>query len=76
MNSFASVSAVPVIPPSLSYMRKKFWSVIVASVWFSSRIPTPSFASTAWWSPSDQRRPSRMRPVNSSMIITWPSITA
>ena len=44
----------------------------MASVWFSSRIGTPSFASTAWWSPSDHRRPSRIRPVNSSMIITSP----
>ena len=30
----------------------------------------------AWCRPSDQRRPSRMRPVNSSMIITWSSTTA
>jgi hypothetical protein len=31
--------------------------VIVARVWFSSLIFTPSFASTAWWMPSLQRRP-------------------
>src|SRR5881628_198913 len=46
---------------------------MVARVWFSSLIFTRSFASTAWWRPSDQRRPSRMRPVNSSMIFTSPS---
>ncbi len=44
--------AVPVIPESLSYMRKKFWSVIVASVWFSFWIGTPSLASMAWCMPS------------------------
>ena len=76
MNSVASVSAVPVMPPSFSYRRKKFCSVIVARVWFSSWTRTPSFASTAWCRPSDQRRPSRMRPVNSSMIFTSPSTTA
>ena len=36
---------------------------------------TPSFASTAWCSPSDQRRPGIVRPVNSSTISTWPSCT-
>ena len=36
--------------------------MIVARVWFSSLIFTPSLASTAWWMPSLQRRPSRMRP--------------
>jgi hypothetical protein len=49
--------------------------VIVASVTFSSRIATPSFASIAWWSPSLQRRPSMIRPVNSSTIFTSPSWT-
>ena len=34
---------------------------------------TPSFASTAWWRPSLQRRPSMIRPVNSSTILTSPS---
>jgi hypothetical protein len=34
---------------------------------------TPSLASTAWWMPSDQRRPSSTRPVNSSTIFTSPS---
>ena len=34
---------------------------------------TPSFASTAWCRPSDQRRPSMIRPVNSSTILTSPS---
>ena len=49
--------------------------VIVATVTFSSWIRTPSFASTAWCRPSDQRRPSMMRPVNSSTILTSPSMT-
>src|SRR6059058_1161524 len=49
--------------------------VIVARVWFSSRTATPSFASTAWCSPSDQRRPCISRPVNSSTIRTCPSRT-
>jgi hypothetical protein len=44
----ASVSAVPVMPPSFLYMRKKFWYVIVARVWFSSSISTFSLASMAW----------------------------
>ena len=43
----ASVIAVPVIPPSFLYMRKKFWKVMVASVRFSRRICTPSLASIA-----------------------------
>ena len=47
--------------------------MIVASVTFSSWMRTPSFASTAWWRPSLQRRPSMMRPVNSSTIFTSPS---
>ena len=34
-----------------------------------------SLASTAWCRPSDQRRPSMMRPVNSSTIFTSPFIT-
>jgi hypothetical protein len=29
-NSAASVSAVPVMPASFLYMRKRFWKVIVA----------------------------------------------
>ncbi|CAB4962740.1 unannotated protein [freshwater metagenome] len=37
--------AVPVMPPSRAYSRKKFWSVTVARVWFSALISTPSFAS-------------------------------
>jgi len=41
-----------------------------ASVWFSCWIGTLSFASTAWWRPSDHRRPGRVRPVNSSTIST------
>ena len=40
---------------------------------FSASIFTPSLASTAWCRPSDQRRPSMMRPVNSSTIMTSPS---
>ena len=36
---------------------------------------TPSFASTAWCSPSDQRRPGIRRPVNSSTMMTSPSFT-
>ena len=43
----ASVSAVPVMPESFPYMRKKFWNVIDAIVWFSCWIFTPSLASTA-----------------------------
>jgi hypothetical protein len=45
---------------------------MVASVWFSCWIGTLSFASTAWWRPSDHRRPGRVRPVNSSTISTSP----
>ncbi len=48
---------------------------MVASVWFSASILTPSLASTAWWSPSDQRRPGMRRPVNSSTMMTSPSLT-
>ncbi len=44
--------AVPVMPESLSYMRKKFCRVIVARVWFSFWICTPSLASMAWCMPS------------------------
>ena len=69
-NSGASVSAVPVMPESLSYMRKKFWKVTEARVWFSLWTWMPSLASTAWCSPSDQRRPGISRPVNSSTMIT------
>jgi hypothetical protein len=36
---------------------------------------TPSFASTAWCRPSDQRRPDMRRPVNSSTMITSPFCT-
>ena len=52
-NSRASVSAVPVMPASFSYMRKKFCSVIVASVCVSPSTFTPSFASIAWCRPSE-----------------------
>ncbi len=64
---------------AIVFVSKREWLSrygIVASVWFSSWTDTPSFASTAWCRPSDQRLPSRMRPVNSSMILTSPSITA
>jgi hypothetical protein len=74
-NSGASVSAVPVIPESFLYKRKRFWKVIVAMVRLSSWMRTFSLASTAWWRPSDQRRPARTRPVNSSMMRTLPSRT-
>jgi hypothetical protein len=47
INSSASVAAVPVMPESLSYILKKFWMVMVATVWFSSLIWTPSLASMA-----------------------------
>jgi hypothetical protein len=46
---------------------------MVATVWFSSWISTPSLASMAWCRPSDQRRPGIFRPVNSSTMITLPS---
>ncbi len=46
---------------------------MVASVWVSPRTSTPSFASTAWCSPSLHRRPAICRPVNSSTITTLPS---
>ncbi|CFW38914.1 Uncharacterised protein [Bordetella pertussis] len=49
--------------------------MIEASVWFSCWILTPSLASTAWCSPSDQRRPTMRRPVNSSTITTSSSCT-
>ena len=74
-NSAASVAAVPVMPASFLYSLKKFWYVIVARVWFSSRTSICSFASTAWWSPSDHRRPCIRRPVNSSTMMISPSIT-
>ena len=35
----------------------------------------PSLASMAWCSPSLQRRPGIRRPVNSSTMTTWPSLT-
>ena len=44
----------------------------MAQVWFSSLMATRSLASTAWWRPSDHRRPSSVRPVNSSTIFTSP----
>ena len=44
---------------------------MVARVWFSGAILSPSFASTASCRPSDQRRPGIMRPVNSSTMMTW-----
>ena len=44
---------------------------MVARVWFSRSILSPSFASTASCRPSDQRRPGIMRPVNSSTMMTW-----
>ena len=44
--------------------------MIEASVWFSLWTVMPSFASTAWCRPSDQRRPGIRRPVNSSTIST------
>ena len=69
-SSVASVSAVPVMPASLPYMRKKFWKVTVARVWFSALTSTPSLASMAWCRPSDQRRPGMSRPVNSSTMTT------
>ena len=47
---------------------------MVASVWFSRSMRTPSLASTAWCRPSDQRRPGIMRPVNSSTMMTSPSL--
>ena len=43
--------------------------VIVARVWVSRSISTPSLASTAWCKPSLQRRPHR-RPVYSSTMMT------
>ena len=39
----------------------------------SSFIVTPSLASIAWWSPSLQRRPGCMRPVNSSTMSISPT---
>jgi hypothetical protein len=44
--------------------------VIEARVWFSFWIEAFSFASTAWCRPSDQRRPTIRRPVNSSTMMT------
>ena len=59
------------MPEILSYMRKKFWKVTEARVWFSLRTLMPSFASTAWCRPSsDQRRPGIRRPVCSSTMMT------
>ncbi len=48
---------------------------MVASVCVSRSIRTPSFASTAWCSPSLHRRPGIRRPVYSSTMITWLSCT-
>jgi hypothetical protein len=42
---------------------------------FRLDLATPSLASTAWCKPFDQRRPSIIRPVNSSMMITSPFLT-
>ena len=53
LNSTASVSAVPVMPASFLYMRKKFWKVIVARVWLSRAMVTFSLASRAWCRPSE-----------------------
>ena len=41
-SSADSVWAVPVIPASFSYLRKKFWSVIVANVCTSALMGSPS----------------------------------
>ncbi len=46
---------------------------MVARVCVSPLTCTPSLASTAWCSPSDQRRPCMVRPVNSSTMRTCPS---
>ena len=46
-NSSSSVRAVPVMPESLSYRRKKFWKVMVARVLDSLATVTPSLASMA-----------------------------
>ena len=46
---------------------------MVASVCVSLSICTPSLASTAWWSPSLQRRPGMARPVCSSTMMTFGS---
>ncbi len=51
------------------------WYEIEASVTDSFCTGTPSFASTAWWRPSDQRRPGIVRPVNSSTMTTSPPRT-
>ncbi len=61
------------MPLFFSYLLNKFWNVIVASVLLSRRTFTCSFASMAWCSPSEYRRPGMMRPVNSSTIMTSPS---
>gem|GEM_PF-5334364 len=41
------------MPASLSYIRKKFWKVMEASVWFSASTVTASLASRAWCRPSE-----------------------
>ena len=48
---------------------------MLASVWFSGCTVTCSFASSAWCSPSLNRLPSIMRPVNSSISTTLSSRT-
>ncbi len=72
-NSASSVSAVPVMPDSFSYMRKKFCTVTVARVWVSFWTVTPSLASRAWCRPSLKRRPGCRRPVKVSTMTTFPS---
>ncbi len=73
-NSWASVSAVPVIPARRLYILKKFWMVTVATVCVSCLIGTLSFASTAWCRPSDHWRPIIGRPVLVSTITMLGSV--
>jgi hypothetical protein len=48
---------------------------MVARVWFSRWMRTFSLASSAWCRPSEKRRPGISRPVNSSTMTTWFSLT-
>ena len=62
-----------VAPNTQKYHVQEFCRVMVANVWVAASMFTLSLASTAWCSPSDQRRPSMTRPVCSSTILTLPS---
>ena len=66
--SAASVSAVPVMPDSFLYLRKKFWKV---RVWFSRSILTPSPPPGEPVAPAASGHQAAL---NSSTMTTCPSL--